>query len=371
MNRILLTVFVVLLGCSLTMAQSPIVLKRADLLTTKTGPNGIIRHLDGNVWIQQDTLSVTCEHARFDEATGILYAEENVHFVEPSREMWADQATYYEADGRALAEGHVQIVQDSIIVHCDRAHYNELREEALLYGNVSLFSMADRVMITGDHGKYNRSQEYGMMTEQPVLVRHFEGSDSLIIKGRIIEYFFVNKYAVVTDSVQVIRSEFHAWGQKLFYWDETKLAKLIGTPLLKHKYDLLAADTVDAYFGEDELERVILTGQAMATSPVDTVLLQPNNRMTGHTMEFTFADDNIDSIYVNGNATSIYYIREEEGQGNGANMVSGDLIDMWMHDGQVSWIYVEGGTEGTYFPKWLESKITEEDVRAKLTDREF
>ena len=81
-------------------------------------------------------------------------------------------------------------MQDSILVHCDRVHYNEDREEALLYGNVSIFSMADRVLITGDHGKYNRNQEYGMMTEQPVLTRHFLNGDSLIIKGRIIEYFF-------------------------------------------------------------------------------------------------------------------------------------------------------------------------------------
>ncbi|MFH1735725.1 MAG: LptA/OstA family protein [bacterium] len=368
--RYLSGVLIFLYLCSWAFAQTPIELKRADLLTTKTGPNGVIRHLDGDVWILQDTLSVTCEHARFEEATGILYSEEKVHFIEPTRQMWADKATYFEKDGRAIAEGHVRILQDSILVHCDRVNYNEDREEALLYGNVSIFSMTDRVMITGDHGKYNRAREYGMMTEQPVLTRHFESDDSLVIQGRIIEYFFGEEFAVVTDSVQIIREEFHAWGQKLFYWEKAERAKLFGAPLLKHKFDILAADTVDAYFAENKLIRVILTGQALATSPVDTVLLKPVNRMTGHVMEFIFLDDEIDSIYVNGNATSTYYIREE-GEGKGANVVSGDKINMWMSEGQMSWIYVEGGTEGTYYPNRLAGQIEEEDGRVKLTEREF
>lgn len=44
---------------------------------------------------------------------------------------------------------------------------------------------------------------------------------------------------------------------------------------------------------------------------------------------------------------------------------------MWMSEGQMSWIYVEGGTEGTYYPNRLAGQIEEEDGRVKLTEREF
>jgi len=87
-----------LLLCTVPMTpaqQSPIVLKRADLLRTETGPNGPIRYLDGNVWITQDTLSVTCEHATYEEEPGRLFFKEDVHFVEPGRQIWADQAIYF------------------------------------------------------------------------------------------------------------------------------------------------------------------------------------------------------------------------------------------------------------------------------------
>jgi hypothetical protein len=88
--------------------------------------------------------------------------------------------------------------------------------------------------------------------------------------------------------------------------------------------------------------------------------------MTGKTMEITFNNNDVDSIYVRGNATSTYYIREEEGE-KGANRVSGDVIDIWMNQGRITWIYVEGGTEGIYFPEHLEKRLEEPEKRPEIT----
>ena len=166
-----------------TKAQDPIVLRRADLLRTETVTNGSVRHLDGDVWITHDTLSVTCEHAKYEEHLGRLHAEENVHFIEPTRQMWADKAVYYERDGRAIAEGNVRIEQDSLLIFCDRVIYNEAREEAFFFGDVEIYSLPDKVLLTGNHGAYSRSQDRGVMTQDPRMVRHIDADDSLVIVG--------------------------------------------------------------------------------------------------------------------------------------------------------------------------------------------
>jgi lipopolysaccharide export system protein LptA len=352
----------VLLAFGNAFAQAPIELRRADVLRTETGPDGAIRYLEGNVWIVQDTLSVTCDRARYQESIGRLDSEGNVHFVEPGRQIWADKATYYEKDGRATAEGNVKIEQDSTLIFCDRLIYNEAREEALFFGNVRLYSLPDRTVITGDHGAYNRTREYGMMTQNPRLVRRFDEADSLVIMGKVIEYFFAEKRALVTDSVRVLRGDFDARGGRLFYWDDGQHARLVTNPILKYKRDIMTADTVDAFFVEDKLRRVVLTNRAVAVSPVDSLTPQPVNRMTGNTIEIKLTDDQVDSILVKGNATSTYYLREE-GEKKGANRVSGDVIDLWIKDGRIAWIYVEGGTEGVYFPSRLEDLAETEGGR--------
>lgn len=351
-------------------AQAPIELRRADVLRTETGPNGAIRYLDGNVWIVQDTLSVTCEHAKYEESIGRLYSEENVHFVEPSRQIWADQATYYEKDGRAIAEGNVKIKQDSTLIFCDQVIYNEARSEALFLGNVQLYSLPDKTVITGHRGTYNNPRRYGVMTQQPRLVRRFTDDDSLIIKGKVIEYFSAEKRAVVTDSVRIIRQDFSAWGKQLFYWDDQQHARLIGNPIIKYKRDVLTADTVDAYFVNNELQRAVLSHRAVAVSPVDSLAPLPMNKMTGNSMEIIFANGDVDSIYVRGNATSAYYIREA-GESKGANRVSGDAIDLWVDDGRIAWIHVMGGTEGVYYPSRLEDRVEKDDGRGVPPGRIF
>jgi len=338
-------------------AQAPIELKQADQLRIEQGPAGPIRYLDGNVWIVQDTLSITGDHAVYDETAGTILFTGNVHFQEPTRQFWANQAIYYERDGRATGDGNVRIEQDSIEIYCDRAIYHEERREVNLVGRVRLHSLRENAFMTGNLGTYNRETERGAMTQDPRLVRYFGENDSMVVDGRVIEYYFKSQQAVVTDSVHLRRNDFDAWGQKLVYKDEGEWAQLTGSPILKRSRDVMQADTVEAFFAEERIDRVLLMGRAQATAPVDSLLPEPVNRATGRRMELTFKGSGIDSLYIQGNAASLYYVREEEGS-KGANLVSGDRIKLWMQNGRVRWISVEGGTEGTYYPWQLEKLIS-------------
>jgi lipopolysaccharide export system protein LptA len=364
----LVLALVALLNFRTSAAQSPIELKRADLLRTEQGSAGAIRYLDGNVWIVQDTLSITGDHAIYDEAAGTILFTGNVHFVEPTRQFWSDRATYYERDGRAVGDGQVRIEQDSILIFCDRAVYHEARRQVNLVGNVRLNSLKDNAILTGNLGTYDRETEHGAMTQDPRLIKRFSETDSMEVTGNIIEYYFQDRQAVVTESVHLWRQDFDAWGQKLVYQDSTEWAQLTGEPVLRRGRDVMQADTVEALFQDEKIRRVLLFGQALATAPVDSLLPEPINRITGRRMELTFRDGQLDSMHVQGNATSLYYVREEEGS-EGANQVSGDRMDLWMQSGRIRWIKVQGGTEGNYYPQPLE-RLIQTDNAAQAIGRQ-
>jgi lipopolysaccharide export system protein LptA len=331
----------------------PVHLQHADLMRTESTPQGTMRYLDGNVWITQDTLSITGDNAVYQEAVGQLVFTGHVHFVEPTRQMWADQATYFEKDGRATAQGNVRIEQDSMTITCQRAFYLEERKEVNMTGDVRIHSLKENAILTGGHGKYNRSAGFSAMEQDPRLLRYFTDDDSMVVTGELIEYFFDTEEAVVTNEVHVQRNDFEAWGDKLDYHNQGEWSRLIGRPILQRKMDTMQADTIDAFFKNKELQRVHLAGKAVATSPVDSLHEKPMNVITGRVMDLKFASGLLDSIQVQGNAASLYYVRQQEGE-SGANRVSGDVIKMKIEKGQVSWVYVEGGTEGVYFPSKLE-----------------
>jgi lipopolysaccharide export system protein LptA len=330
-------------------------LRRADLMRIESTPQGSVRHLEGNVWITQDTLSITSDYADQYEALGQLIFTGKVHFVEPTRQIWADQATYYENDGRAVAQGNVRIEQnlDSLNLSCNQAVYREQRKEVNMIGNVRIHSLKENAILTGGHGLYNRPEAHASMEVDPRLVRYFDQEDSMVVTGKLIEYYIDKKEAVVTRDAHVQRNDFDAWGDRLHYHSEGEWARLTGHPKLVRNQDVMTADTVDVFFQEKELKYVYLAGKAVATSPVDTLTGRPLNVMMGRQMDVSFAHSALDSIKVRGNAVSLYYVRQQEGE-SGANRVSGDAIDMKVEKGQVTWVHVEGATEGTYFPKRLE-----------------
>jgi lipopolysaccharide assembly outer membrane protein LptD (OstA) len=338
---------------------SPIVLERADLMRTEQTSQGVTRYLDGSVKITQDTLAILADHAIYEEFVGRLIFTGNVHFIEPSRRIWADQAVYYEKDGRATAEGNVRIEQDSLIMNCNRVVYSEDRHEASFFGDVFIHSLRENAILTGNHGAYNRDNDRGAMTQNPRLVRYFSQADSMVITGNIIEYFFDRREATVSEQVHIRRGDFDASGDRLHYSDDASWARLTGNPEIHRRRDLVFADTVDAYFHDQRLRRILLRGNAVATSPVDSLQPEPVNRVNGKSMELVFAEDELDSIYVTGNARSTYYVREPNSE-KGANQVSGDRMNLYFADGRIRWIYVEGGTEGMYYPEKLEKLLESE-----------
>jgi lipopolysaccharide export system protein LptA len=175
----------------------------------------------------------------------------------------------------------------------------------------------------------------------------------MVVTGQLIEYAIEDKQATVTKEVHIQRQDFEAWGDKLNYYNDGAWARLTGQPRMQRKLDTMQADTIDAFFKENALQRVHLSGRAMATSPVDSLVPVPVNVITGKQIDVIFNKSELDSLKVRGNAASVYYIRQENGE-SGANRVSGDVIDMKVVKGQITWVYVEGGTEGVYFPKQWE-----------------
>jgi lipopolysaccharide export system protein LptA len=350
-----LLLITVVTAASSAVSRNPVHLKRADLMRTEMTPDGSVRYLNGNVWITQDTLSITGDQAIYYEGPGQLVFTGNVHFTEPTRQMWADQATYFEKDGHADAQGNVRIEQDSLTLTSDRAVYQEQRQEVNMVGHVVVHSLKDRAILTGGHGLYDRPDGQTSMEQEPRLVHYLTTPDSLppdsmVVTGKLIEYAIDKKQAMVTKEVHIQRQDFDAWGEKLNYYNDGAWARLTGQPRMQRKLDTMQADTIDAFFKDNVLQRVHLSGKAVATSPADSLAAFPVNVINGKQMDVIFLKSELDSLKVRGNAASVYYVRQDKGE-SGANRVSGDAIDMKVIKGQITWVYVEGGTEGVYFPK--------------------
>ena len=69
--------------------------------------------------------------------------------------------------------------------------------------------------------------------------------------------------------------------------------------------------------------------------------------MTGATLRGFFVDGSLDSLRLEGMATTLYHLFEDSVY-QGRNQVSGDTISMRFNDKDLEQIFVAGGSRGTY-----------------------
>ncbi|MFH1010547.1 MAG: LptA/OstA family protein [bacterium] len=343
-------------GALATRPTSPIVLRRADVLRSHTDGDRQWQQLIGNVWMTQDSLSVTCEEAQYFADSGRVIFRRNVECKDPQRILLAHEVVYSEWTGALDASGDVRIHQDTLSVSCNRARYLEGRREAFLYQNVRVREENRRLLLTGQEGYLSENEHYARVTVNPVMTeRDSVGGVRTEIRGDTVEYFGKTKLARVRGHVEIERGKLLATGNRLDYIRERDEALLIGNPEAHHEGDEITGDTVILRFDAEELKQVFVTGHAVATSPADSLLSQRRQRMEGKKMTLWIEKEQLKQVLVEGTARATYYIREEN-RPRGMNQTSGDRLRLFIEKGQVSRVQVVGGTEGRYIPEQLVGK---------------
>jgi len=335
---------------------SPIVLRRANVLRSHTEGDRQWQELIGNVWMTQDSFSVTCEEAFYYPDTGRVIFRRNVECKDPHRILLAHEVIYNEWTGALDAFGDVRIYQDTVSATCVRARYLEGRREAYLYQDVSLREENRHLLLTGQEGYMSEDEHYGRVTVNPVLTeRDSVGAVRMEIHGDTVEYYGEPKIARVRGHVEIQRGKLLAKGNRLDYIREEQEAELFGNPQANHEGDEITGDTIRLHFDNEELKQVFVVGHAVATSLGDSLNSERRQRMEGKRMTLWVEKEELKEVLVEGTARATYYILEK-GERRGMNETSGDRLRVFVENSQVARIQVVGGTEGRYTPERLVGK---------------
>jgi lipopolysaccharide export system protein LptA len=341
--------------------RTPLNLERANSFTA-TEVNGVRRQeLKGDVRMSKDTLRVDCQEAVYYPDSGIVIFRINVVFKDPSRILFADEVRYNEFTEEADATSRVRVYQhDTLSVTCDRARYFDRMREGYLYGNVRIRQESKRVMLAGREGFVDHDRNFGRVTGDPVLTER-DSSMNLIteVHGDTVEYYGDEKRVRVENHVRIDRDSLTATGATLDYFTGLRTAVLTGLPHAVRGPDQASGDTIRLFFEKNEkLSRVEVSGHALATSPADSGQAEPRNRMEGKTITLYVADGLVQQVDVEGTATATYFVRDQEKK-RGLNVTSGDRLHVFFENRKISRIRVEGGTEGTYTPQRLVQSVSD------------
>jgi hypothetical protein len=175
--------------------------------------------------------------------------------------------------------------------------------------------------------------------------------DTLVVVSKIMEsYQDSSERFVAIDSVKMARGELSSRSGRTTFFVRRDLIILQHHPIVWQASNQITGDSIDVGLKNKKLRTVHVWGHAVAISRSDSIHPNRYNQLTGREMTMFFARDQLDSVFVNNNATSLYYLYDKDTP-DGANKSSGDRIYINFLEGKIDRIKIVGGVLGQYFPE--------------------
>ena len=316
--------------------------------------------LFGHVKIIRDTTTITSEQGKYYGNEKRAEVSSNVRLVRGVSILTSQYGQYHVEEKRSHFSGSVHMVDTTSSISCNDLTYFESETKSIATGSVRVVNLANSATILGDSLVHFETGKYSIVPKNPRLIQIDTTSsgvvDTLVVTSKIMEsYEDSNERFVATDSVEMARGELSARSGRTTFFVKKDLIILQHHPIVWESTNQITGDSIDVRLQQKKLRSVHVLGHAVAISRSDSLYHNRYDQLTGRELTMCFANDQLDSVFVNNNATSLYYLYDKD-KPDGANKSSGDRIYMNFVDGKIDRIKIVGGVEGQYLPeKMLEN----------------
>tara|TARA_B110000263_G_scaffold137977_1_gene119703 strand:+ start:1335 stop:4934 length:3600 start_codon:yes stop_codon:yes gene_type:complete len=308
-------------------------LKQADLLENITIDGISMQYLKGDVVFSKGDMIITCDWARFNQSTeqGFLF-------------------------------GKVSMNENEQNLTCDSMFVDSPKDIMIAYGNANVWDTT--YSLVADTLFYFSELDSGSANGQATLIQKKQ-----VIKGNRIEYKDIPEvdgvsYAARGNVTITEEGRIATCGEAIYDREKSNTILRINPEIIDND-QTIAGSEIYLNYNDELLESLFIPSNAHATHPSkgirerleiieqDTTIYQDplefTDDMTGSIMKGYFVDGKLDSIRLEGMATTIYHIFEDSIY-QGKNQSSGDTITMNFGENDIEKIFISGGSEGTYTP---------------------
>jgi lipopolysaccharide export system protein LptA len=297
---------------------------------------------------------------RFEQKTGDTFLEGQAYYKDKSQEATSDTIRYNTETKKLGTRGRSKVSLPPQIIEADALDYDNGSQQGSARGAVVVNDTSANFTLRCAAIDYNRAQDsimawgdrplittpldndsFYMRADTILAFRRVHQTDSLAVSdtSRVVQGFrnvrmFSASFRGVTDSVEYINRD--------------SVFVFTGRPLMWSDSSQFSADTIRMYLRDRKADRMTLHRNAFV---VNLDGPEQYNQTRGQFIEALFADGAVDQAYVDGNAESLYYVRDDgDNSLMGINRTSSGSLRLFFKDGQVSDIRLYQAPTGNMTP---------------------
>lgn len=341
--------------------------------------------------IVNDQNVLTSQKGQYHSNTKMLYFSQDVVLVNPDSETYSDTLIYNTISKTAFFQGPTIIRGKESSIYCEDGWYDTERDlsqltlrpiissseqtitaDSIFYnnsishgraiGNVQIDDTAHNIIIKGKKGEIWDGRGLSYITDSAIAVS-YDDKDSLFIHGDTLWMHFDEerkaKKMMAYYNVRMYRKDMQSICDSMIYTMNDSTIRFKNNPVLWSGKNQLTADSINVVSSGGEIDSLIMFNSAFIISR-DT--LETFNQIKGKNMIGYFTNNELTLINVDGNAQTIYWIREEDGYLIGVDFSESSTMDIRLKNNELQTINYKSSPNEKMYPK---EKISKEQEKLK------
>ncbi len=374
-----------------------------------------IADLFGNVKLVDNRATLTTDHLTYNRRTRIAWYNTGGHIVSDTNVLTSRIGYYYTGAKEFYFRDTVVLTNPNYVMRSDTLKYNTVSKTAWFFGpttivgeedsiycedgwyntdfdvsrlKVNVFVQHNEQILWGDTVFYRRFPGFGQAENNVTL---YDTVQDVYVKGNFAEYDRELHYAYITDSalailpdkkdslfihsdtmwmltdsagkadvmlayykVKLYRKSLQGMCDSLVYAFPDSTIIMYNDPVMWSEENQLTSDSIKIVIANNQIDTMVMYNSCFLISQDDTASY---NQIKGRTMIGYFKNNEMVRIRVNGNAETLYYLREENKSLIGIQKAISNKLIIYLDSNKIKgFTYIDNPDGAIYPPLELSSE---------------
>ncbi len=345
---------------------------------------------DGGKIVNKDNV-LTSRSGLYFTQTRTFHFRKDVVLVNPDQETYSDTLIYNTNNETAYFLGPSIIRGEESTIYCENGWYDTKNDisklvkrpmisnneqtitaDSLFYnnntmfgkamGNVQIIDTLHKVILSGKRGELWDSKGLSYVTDSALAIS-YDDTDSLFIHSDTMWMSFdENRQAKVMRAyygVRFYRKNLQGKCDSLSYSMSDSTIRLYEKPVLWSGKNQLTSDSIAIAVSGNKVDSLMMYNTSFIVSKDSTNTF---NQIRGINMTAYFTKNELSRINVNGNAQTVYYVREEDGYLIGVDIAESSSMSIRIKNNEIQTISYQSSVDEDMFP---EKDLSENQTKLK------
>ena len=293
--------------------------------------------------------------------------------VGPTTIVYEEETTILSTNGKYNTETEQSELYDrSRVIHNDG---NQMTGDTIFYdkkvgfgrvwGNMEMKDSAQMATLYGNYGEMYEEDSRGFATDSALMIDWSDEdnygyihADTLFTED--VHYRYIDSLSLDTigidtvykrirahHGVRVYREDMQAVCDSLVYNDLDSVMTMYTEPVCWNNENQISADSIEIFMKDGKIDYAKGTGAALTVKQETD---QYFDQMSGKVMKAYIRDGELKQVDVSGNAETIFYPKEDNGDFIGMNTTQSSNVQIFFVNEEVEHVLFTTSTTGTMYP---------------------